>query len=185
MQERKIPCATTKTQHSQIKKKTYEGNSLVVQWLRICLPVQGTQIQSLVCKDSTRCGQTKPLHHNYWARVPATEPMRPTAWTPQDKPPQWEAHTPHLESSLHFSQLEKVHLQQQRLKAAKNTFLKLHCLKKRERERENEEKNYKTLIKEIKDDLNKWRCSMLVDKKLNTVETSVLPRLINRFNAVQ
>ena len=155
----------------------------MVQWLRICLPMQGTQIQSLVCKDSTRCGWTKPLHHNYWARVPATEPTRPTAWAPQDKHPQWEAHTPHLESSLHSSQLEKVHLQQQRLNVAKNTFLKSYTALKKERE--NEEKNYKTLIKEIKDDLNKWRCSMLVYKKLNTVQTSVLPRLINRFNAVQ
>ena len=27
--------------------------SLVVQWLRICLPVQGTQVQSLVQEDST------------------------------------------------------------------------------------------------------------------------------------
>ena len=67
MQERKIPCTATKTRHSQIKnkKKLYEGTSLVVQWLRIRLPTQGTQVQSLVYKDSTCCGGTKPLCHNY------------------------------------------------------------------------------------------------------------------------
>ena len=43
------------------------GTSLVVQWLRICLPVQGTQVQSLVREDPTCCGATKPVRHNYWA----------------------------------------------------------------------------------------------------------------------
>ena len=38
---------------------------LVVQWLRICLPMQGTQIWSLVWEDSTCCRATKPMHHNY------------------------------------------------------------------------------------------------------------------------
>ena len=28
--------------------KEYEGTSLVVQWLRICLPMQGIQVQSVV-----------------------------------------------------------------------------------------------------------------------------------------
>ena len=36
--------------------------SLVVQWIRICLPMQGTPGQSLVWEDSTRCGATKPKH---------------------------------------------------------------------------------------------------------------------------
>ena len=30
------------------KKPTVNGTSLVVQWLSICLPVQGMQVQSLV-----------------------------------------------------------------------------------------------------------------------------------------
>ena len=33
--------------------------ALVVQWLRIHLPMQGTPIQSLVQKDLTSCGTTK------------------------------------------------------------------------------------------------------------------------------
>ena len=40
------------------KRKT--RTSLVVQWLRICLPMQGTQVQQLVWEDSTCRGTTKP-----------------------------------------------------------------------------------------------------------------------------
>ena len=39
--------------------------SLVVQWLRICLPMQGTQVQSLIQEDLAYCGATKPLLCNY------------------------------------------------------------------------------------------------------------------------
>ena len=34
--------------------------SLVVQWLRICLPVQGTQVQSLVQEAPHAVGQLSP-----------------------------------------------------------------------------------------------------------------------------
>ena len=44
--------------------------SLVAQWLGICLPTQGTRVQALVQEDPTCCGATKPMRHNYWARVP-------------------------------------------------------------------------------------------------------------------
>ena len=41
------------------------GASLVAQWLRICLPMQGTQVRALVQEDPTCCGATKPVCHNY------------------------------------------------------------------------------------------------------------------------
>ena len=41
--------------------------SLVVQWWRIHLPMQKTQVWSLVQEDSTCLGATKPVYHNYWA----------------------------------------------------------------------------------------------------------------------
>ena len=44
------------------------GASLVMQWLRIHLPMQGTR--ALVQEDPTCRGATKPVCHNYWARVP-------------------------------------------------------------------------------------------------------------------
>ena len=39
--------------------------SLVVQWLRILLPMQGTRVRVLVWEDPTCRGATKPVHHNY------------------------------------------------------------------------------------------------------------------------
>ena len=41
------------------------GTSLVVQWIKICLPMQGTWVQSLVGEDPTGHGITKPMHHKY------------------------------------------------------------------------------------------------------------------------
>ena len=41
--------------------------SLVVQWLRICLPMQGTRVWALVWEDPTCRGAAGPMSHNYWA----------------------------------------------------------------------------------------------------------------------
>ena len=98
------------------------GASLVAQWLRICLPMQGTRVRAVVREDPTCYGATKPLHHNYWAcaleptshnywnpRATTTEPachnyLSPCATTEahaprahalqQEKPPQCEARAP-------------------------------------------------------------------------------------------
>ena len=42
-----------------------QGTSLVAQWLRIRLPMQGTQVRVLVWEDPTCRRATKPMHHNY------------------------------------------------------------------------------------------------------------------------
>ena len=53
------------------EKKTFLGiksemrASLVAQWLRICLPMQGTRVRALVWEDPTCCGATRPVSHNY------------------------------------------------------------------------------------------------------------------------
>ena len=39
--------------------------SLVVQWLRTRLPMQGTQVRALVREDPTCRGATTPMRHNY------------------------------------------------------------------------------------------------------------------------
>ena len=41
------------------------GASLVAQWLRIRLPMQGTWVRALVWEDPTCHGATKPVRHNY------------------------------------------------------------------------------------------------------------------------
>ena len=43
-------------------KVTILGTSLVIQWLRICLPMQGTQVQSNQ-EDPTCLGATKSVCH--------------------------------------------------------------------------------------------------------------------------
>ena len=42
-----------------------EGASLVAQWLRICLPMQGTRVRALVWEDPTCRGATRPVSHHY------------------------------------------------------------------------------------------------------------------------
>ena len=96
-----------------LTKNPQMWTSLVVQWLRIRLPMQGTRVQSLGQEDPTSRRATKPTSHNYWARAPqllkpacsracvpqllsphaaTTEAHAPRARAPQqEKPPQWEA----------------------------------------------------------------------------------------------
>ena len=45
-------------------KKEYRA-SLVVQWLRVCLPMQGTRVRALVWEDPTCRGAAGPVSHNY------------------------------------------------------------------------------------------------------------------------
>ena len=47
------------------KQKETPWASLVVQWLRICLPMQGTRVRALVWEDPTCRGATGPVSHNY------------------------------------------------------------------------------------------------------------------------
>ena len=41
--------------------------SLVAQWLRICLPMQGTRVRALVWEEPACRGAAGPVSHNYWA----------------------------------------------------------------------------------------------------------------------
>ena len=70
------------------ENNNYFGTSLVAQWLRICLLMQGTRVQALVWEDPTCCRATKPVHHNYWAcalspRATTTEPVWHNYWSPR------------------------------------------------------------------------------------------------------
>ena len=55
-------CAQVAAGHEQ---KPCVGASLVAQWLRICLPIQGTRVRALVWEDPTCRGATKPVRHHY------------------------------------------------------------------------------------------------------------------------
>ena len=50
---------------TELHLKEKLGTSLVAQWLRIRLPMQGTRLQLLVQEDPTCSGAIKPVRHNY------------------------------------------------------------------------------------------------------------------------
>ena len=89
--------------------------SLVVDWWRVDLPIQGTRAQSLLHEDSTCCGATKPVSTTADPSLKAHAP-------PQGKPPQWEARV-NWRSSPHWSQLEKTRTQQWRPSTAKSKYI--------------------------------------------------------------
>ena len=66
------------TYRKQKSKKYNSWTSLVAQWLRVCLPTQGTQVRALVQEDPTCHRATKPMRHNSWAC--ALEPTSHNCW---------------------------------------------------------------------------------------------------------
>ena len=46
-------------------ENTNLGASLVAQWLRVCLLMQGTRVRALVWEDPTCRGAAGPVGHNY------------------------------------------------------------------------------------------------------------------------
>ena len=82
--EDNIQCDT----HFGKVKNNSDGASLVAQWLRIHLPMQGTRVRALVWEDPTCRGTAGPVSHNYWACASgACAPQ-------QERPRQWEARAP-------------------------------------------------------------------------------------------
>ena len=70
-------------QRGAIRKKVLKWDlraSLVVLWLIICLPMQGTGVWLLLWEDPTCHGTTKPVQHDYWAS--ALEPVSHNYWSP-------------------------------------------------------------------------------------------------------
>ena len=55
----------TSTEIETVIKNLPTGASLVAQWLRVCLPMQATQVRALVWEDPTCRGATGPVSHNY------------------------------------------------------------------------------------------------------------------------
>ena len=102
--------------------------SLVAQWVRICLPMQGTQVWSLIHEDSHHPGATKPMGRNCWAH--ALEPACCTCLEPvlhMREDTAMRSLCTKTESSPHTPQLEKACMKQRRPSAAiKKTKNKTH-----------------------------------------------------------
>ena len=108
----------------------------MVQWIRIHLPMQGTWVRPLVCKDSTCRGASKPMHSPYRACTLKPSSHNYGAWVLQLLKPV------HLKPALHkrshcsekpanckYSsprslQLEKACVQQRRHSVAKTQQIK-------------------------------------------------------------
>ena len=58
-------CCKGLTFSQSLRKYLLNGTSLVAQWIRICLPMQGTLVRSLVQEDSACGGVTELACHNY------------------------------------------------------------------------------------------------------------------------
>ena len=56
--------ARNKKENQRFKKHVTRA-SLVAQWLRVCLLMQGTRVRALVWEDPTCRGATRPVSHNY------------------------------------------------------------------------------------------------------------------------
>ena len=85
----------TSNEIETVIKNLPTGTSLVVQWLRMHLPMHRPGVWSL--QENPTChGATKPVSYNYWACMPQLpKPVGPRAHDLQkEKPPEWEAHTP-------------------------------------------------------------------------------------------
>ena len=78
--ERQTRPAPVTSGRETVNHSSHFGSALVVQWWRIHLQMQGTQVQSLVWEDPPGLGATKPMCDHYWGH----------AW--KQKPLQWEAH---------------------------------------------------------------------------------------------
>ena len=91
------------------------GASLVAQWLRICLPMQGTWVRALVWEDSTCRGATGPVSHNYWACASgacALQQERPHSERPTHCNEEWPPlattrESPHTEMKTQHSHKKK------------------------------------------------------------------------------
>ena len=116
----------TKKKSKQLNLKEMDRSSLVAQWLRIRLPMQGTWVRVLVREDPTCHGATKPVCHNYWARVPqllksaCLEPNKYVSYSATREATAMRSLRTATKSSPCSPQLEKAHAQQQRPNAAKN-----------------------------------------------------------------
>ena len=90
------------------------GTSLVAQWLKIRLPMQGMWVRALVRDDPTYHGATKPVSHNNWSPC-AYSPCSATREATTMRSP----HTT-MKSSPRSPQLEEACMQQWRPNASKN-----------------------------------------------------------------
>ena len=136
--------------------KLNDGISLVVRCLRIHLPIQGTQVPFLVREGPICRGQLSPVSQ---LLSPCSRHHAPQ----QETPPQWDAHTQQLESSLCSLQLEKSCC----------TVLRIQLIQKKERKKiKYEVRVIKLFLKYMETLIGLWKCYLL--KKIKCRENLIV-----------
>ena len=65
LEDRMVEITATEENKEKRMKRNEDRASLVAQWLRICLLMQGTRVRALAWEDPTCHGATRPVSHNY------------------------------------------------------------------------------------------------------------------------
>ena len=60
-----IPLGRCPLNYVLTHERTFTRASLVAQWLRVCLLMQGTRVRALVWEDPTCRRAAGPVSHNY------------------------------------------------------------------------------------------------------------------------
>ena len=107
-----------------ICSKKKPGTSLVTQWIRISLPMQGTWIRSLIWEDPTCTWETKPMSHSYWvpgSRAHEPQILKAACLEPVlcNKNHGMSSPCSEVSSNPHSLQPEKACMQQRRPRATK------------------------------------------------------------------
>ena len=155
----------------------------MAQWWRICLPMQETQVRSLIQEDPT-CGRaTKPMCHNYWACAPEPENHNywvcsqqllklapPRACAPQQE--QWEAYVPQLDSSPGSPPLEKS--PRSNKDPTKTKINKQHCLKKKKKKATHPSEEVNSWVWKQRSPSYSWLCGSTAETLWEEHKTSFL-----------
>ena len=112
-----LPTSNKSISYRYLVEISCQETSLMVQWLSVCLPVQGTWVRSLVRKDLTCHRTTKPVHHNY--RACALEPGLCNRRSRHSETPRTTTR-----GRPHSLQPKTVHAQQRRPSTAKDKQIK-------------------------------------------------------------
>ena len=115
-----LPLFSSCHKSSQFSPIILKGSLLAQCSLHWCLPMQETQVWSLVWGDPTHCRASKrvcqllacalePGNCHCWAHVPQLAKVAHSraCAAPQEKPLQWQVHTLQLERRPHRQQLEQ------------------------------------------------------------------------------
>ena len=121
----------------------------MAQWLRVCLPMQGTRVRAQVWEDPTCRGAAAPMSQNYWACASG-------ACAPQGEAAMVRGPRTAMKSGPRLPQLEKALAQKRRPNTA------ISKLKKNKKAKNYNEISSHTFIMAIikKSTNNKrwWRC---------------------------